>query len=196
MAPPGEEGRAVAEQVCSPATVRSLATPERAVRVIGRLIGETVTFGPVPAGPHDMATAFAAGVVGRLTARRAGDQRMVVRVPVSLDLTVVIGTRRIPADVELLVRVGLVARAAPDAVEIDVEPIRREDIDADIRTSGVGGVFLRRLGDLDTEIRHHVAVYVSTVLATPEAIAECRLCAEHSHPRRRGRRVSSGARAR
>ena len=29
---PGEAGRAVAEQLCDPATVRSLATPERAVR--------------------------------------------------------------------------------------------------------------------------------------------------------------------
>lgn len=172
---PGEAGRAVAEQVCDPATVRSLATPERAVRVIGGLIGDRVTFGPVPAGPHDMATAYAEGAVGRLTARREGGQLVVVRVPVSLDLTVVIGTRTIPADVELLVRVGLVARAAPDAVEIDVEPVRYEDIDADIRTCGVGGVFLRRLGDLDTEIRHHVGVYVSTVLATPEAVAECRI---------------------
>ena len=40
---------------------------------------------------------------------------------------------------------------------------------------GMGGVFLRRLGDLDAEIRHHVGVYVSAVLATPEAVAECRI---------------------
>jgi hypothetical protein len=175
MAPPGRAGRTVTEDGVDVGTVRSLATPERAVRVIGGLIGDTVTFGPVPCGPHDMATASATGAVGRVSARRDGDLRVEVRVPVSLDVTVVIGTRHIPADVELLVRVGLVARPVPDAVEIDVEPVRHEDIDADIRTSGVGGVFLRRLGDLDTEIRHHVGVYVSAVLATPEAVAECRI---------------------
>jgi hypothetical protein len=157
------------------ATVLAVATPERAVRVISDLLGSTVTFGPVPAGPHDMATASATGSVGRLTARRDGVTRVVVHVPVALDLTVTIGSRRIPAEVELVVRVGLAGRAATGAVEIDVDPIAPEDIDVDVRTRGVGGVFLRRLGDLDTEIRHHVGVWASTLLATPEAVAECRI---------------------
>jgi hypothetical protein len=60
-------------------------------------------------------------------------------------------------------------------VEVDVAPIQASDIDCDVRTRGVGGVFLRRLGDLDAEIRHHVSVYVSTLLGTPEAIEACRL---------------------
>ena len=58
---------------------------------------------------------------------------------------------------------------------LSIDPVHSEDIDADIRTRGVGGVFLRRLGDLDAEIRHHVGVHVATVLATPEAVAECRI---------------------
>lgn len=156
-------------------TVRAVATPQRAVDVIGALIGPTVTFGPVPAGPHDMATASATGSVGRLSAQRDGATRVLVRVPVALDLTVAIGSRSIPAEVDLVVRVGLSARMVRGAVEIEVDPVRPEDIDADVRTRGVGGVFLRRLGDLDAEIRHHVGVYVSTVLATPEAVAECRI---------------------
>ncbi|PVZ07775.1 hypothetical protein [Actinomycetospora cinnamomea] len=156
-------------------TVLAVATPERAVRVIAGLLGPTVGFGPVPAGPNDMATASATGSVGRVTARREGLLRVQVRVPVALDVSVLIGSRRIPAEVDLVVHVGLVGRAAPGAVEIDVDPIRPADVDADVRTRGVGGVFLRRLGDLDAEIRHHVGVYVSTLLATPEAVAECRI---------------------
>ncbi|MEJ2886086.1 hypothetical protein [Actinomycetospora aeridis] len=156
-------------------TVLAVASPQRAVDVVGGLIGPTVTFGPVPAGPHDMASASATGAVGRLTAWRDGLARVVVCVPVALDLTVDIGSRRIPAEVDLVVRVGLTGRAAAGAVEIDVDPVGPEDIDADIRTRGVGGVFLRRLGDLDAEIRHHVGLYVSAVLATPEAVAECRI---------------------
>ena len=184
MAALGEEGRVDAEiEAVREArahgldldTVLAVATPQRAVRVIAGLLGPTVSFGPVPAGPHDMATASATGRVGRVSARREGITRVVVRVPVSLDVTVVVGSRRIPAEVDLIVRVGLTGRATPGAVEIDVDPIRSEDVDADVRTRGVAGVFLRRLGDLDAEIRHHVGVYVSTLLATPEAMAECRI---------------------
>ncbi|GAA4934553.1 hypothetical protein EV188_102746 [Actinomycetospora succinea] len=180
MAALGEEGRAVAEREAAAHgldldTVLSVASPQRAVDVIAGLIGPTVSFGPVPAGPHDMATASASGTVGRLTAWRDGVTRVTVCVPVELDLTVVIGSRSIPAEVDLVVRVGLEGRASAGAVEIDVDPVQPEDIDADIRTRGVGGVFLRRLGDLDAEIRHHVGVYVSAVLATPEAVAECRI---------------------
>ena len=180
MAPRDAQSRAIVEREAAAHgldvdTVLSVATPQRAVRVISGLIGDAVAFGPVPAGPHEMATASAVGAVGRLTAWRDGVTRVIVCVPVSLDVTVDIGSRRIPAEVDLVVRVGLVGRAAPGAVEIDVEAIAHEDIDADIRTRGVGGVFLRRLGDLDTEIRHHVGVYVSTLLATPEAVAECRI---------------------
>lgn len=170
-----EAEREAASHGLSLDTVLAVSTPERAVRVIADLLGPSVTFGPVPAGPHDMATAEATGSVGRLTARREGVTRVVVCVPVALDLTVTIGSRRIPAEVDLVVRVGLVGRAAAGAVEIDVDPIAPEDIDADIRTRGVGGVFLRRLGDLEAEVRHHVGVWASTLLATPEAIEECRI---------------------
>jgi hypothetical protein len=155
--------------------VLAVATPERALAVIGGLLGPTVSFGPVPAGPHDMATATATGRVGRLTARRAGTTRIEVAVPVCLDLRVAVGARTIPAEVDLVVRVGLEGRLVGDAVEVDVAPIRASDIDADIRTRGVGGVFLRRLGDLESEIRQHVSVYVSTLLSTPEALEACRL---------------------
>ncbi|MDD7967590.1 hypothetical protein [Actinomycetospora lemnae] len=183
MAAPGErraEGREIAEREAaahglSLDDVLAVATPHRAVSVVTGLLGPTVDFGPVPAGPHGMATASATGTVGRLTAWRDGVTRVIVCVPVALDVTVVVGSRSIPAEVDLVVRVGLVGRAAPGAVEIDVDPVRSEDIDADIRTRGVGGVFLRRLGDLDAEIRHHVGVHVATVLATPEAVAECRI---------------------
>lgn len=180
MAALGEEGREVAEREAAAHgldldTVLSVASPRRAVDVIAGLVGPTVSFGPVPAGPHDMATASASGSVGRLRAWRDGVTRVVVCIPVELDVIVEIGSRRIPAEVDLQVRVGLAGRATVGAVEIDVDPVRPEDIDADVRTRGVGGVFLRRLGDLDAEIRHHVGVYVSAVLATPEAAAECRI---------------------
>lgn len=157
------------------AVLDAAASPERAVQVIGDLVGPTVAFGPVPVGPRDMATATADGVVGGLTARRTGPGCGVVSVPAHVDVTVVVGRRRVPVDVDLVVRVGLTGRVAGDAVEVDVAPIRTVDIDVDARTSGAGGVIVRRMADLEGEIRHHVGVYISTLLATPEAVAACRL---------------------
>ena len=143
-----------------------------------------MTFGPVPAGPHDMATAYAEGAVGRLTARREGDQRVVVTVPVSLDLTVVIGTRRIPAEVDLLVRVGLVARAAPDAVEIDVEPVRTTTSTPTSAPAASAGCSCAASATSTPRSATTSAVYVSTVLATPEA---SRSAASPCEPRSRER---------
>lgn len=157
------------------ATLDAVASPERAVAVIAELVGPTVAFGPVPVGPNGMATATAEGRVGRLTGRRTAPGRGEVTVPARLDVSVLLGRRRVPVDVDLVVRIGLTARPTGDAVEVDVAPIACGDIDVDARTSGAGGVIVRRMADLEGEIRHHVGVYVSTLLTTPEAVAACRL---------------------
>jgi hypothetical protein len=152
--------------------VAAIATPERAVRDIGALIGDTVAFGPVPAGPGGMATARAVGVVGRLRGRRGtGPVSAEVHVPVQLDVTVEIGTQSVPVDARLTVRIGLRAAraAAGDHIVVEVDEIGPGDIALETHTRGVGGVFIRRMGNLDAEIRHHVIRYVTDLLATPEA---------------------------
>lgn len=157
------------------AVLDRVATPQRAASVIADLLGPRVDFGPVAVGPHAMATATATGPVGRIRARRTAPGRGVVTVPARLDVTVLIGRREVPVDVELAVRVGLAARLVGDVVAVDVAPIEAGDVHVDARTSGVGGVFLRRFADLEGEIRHHVGVYVSTLLESERAIAATRL---------------------
>lgn len=157
------------------AVLDRVATPERAASVVARLVGARIDVGPVPVGPHDMATARATGPVGRIHARRTGPGAGVVTVPARLDVTVLIGRCEVPVDVELAVRVRLSSRVVGELVEVDVAPIGSADIDVDAWTSGAGGVFLRRFADLEAEIRHHVGVYVAGLLATDEAIAATRL---------------------
>ena len=158
------------------ATLDAVAPPERAVEVIGGLLGPTVAFGPVAVGPvPGMATATASGRVGRLTARRLGPGRGLVSVPADLDVSIRIGRRAVPVDVALVVRVRLDARVAGDVVEVDVAPITDDDIDVDARTSGAGGVIVRRMADLEGEIRAHVGAYITTLLAGDEARAARRL---------------------
>jgi hypothetical protein len=154
------------------AMVSAVAGPERAVRDIGDLIGDRVAFGPVTAGPGGMATAHATGIVGRLRGRRGtlpGSTE--VHVPVQLDISVQIGTRTVPVEARMTVRIGLEACLAPegDHVLVEVDELGPDDITLETHARGVGGVFVRRLGNLDAEIRHHVIGYVTDLLETPEA---------------------------
>ncbi len=154
------------------AVVSSVATPERAVRDIGDLIGDRLAFGPVTAGPGGMATAHATGIVGRLRGRRGTRPgRCEVHVPVQLDIDVQIGARSVPVEAKMTVRIGLDACLAPegDHVLVEVDELGPGDIALETHTRGVGGVFVRRLGNLDAEIRHHVIAYVTELLETPEA---------------------------
>ncbi|MDL5157835.1 hypothetical protein [Actinomycetospora termitidis] len=153
------------------AIIAAIAGPDRAVRDISWLIGDRIAFGPVPAGPGGMATARATGVVGKLRGRQQGATRTEVHVPVQLDLTVDMGARTVPVDADMTVRIGLEACLAPDAdhIVVEVDEIGPGDIALETRTSGIGGVLVRRLGNLDAEIRHHVIGYVTELLASPEA---------------------------
>ena len=102
--------------------------------------------------------------------------------PVDLDLVVELGRREIPVDVELTVRIGLRGRLLPggDTVVVDVDDLRPEDIDVDVHARGVGGVLVRRLGDLDAEIRQHVITWVDELLSSPEADRARHLAVEES----------------
>lgn len=154
------------------AAVSAIATPERAVRDIGGLVGDTVAFGPAPAGPGGMATARAVGVVGRLRGRRGSAPGSAeVHVPVQLDVSVEIGSQTVPVDARMTVRIGLRACLAPegDHVVVEVDEIGPGDIALETHTRGAGGMLVRRLGNLDAEIRHHVIGYVTDLLTTPEA---------------------------
>ncbi|MBE7162090.1 MAG: hypothetical protein INR72_12660 [Williamsia herbipolensis] len=153
------------------AVIAAIATPQRAVRDISGLIGDRIAFGPVPAGPGGMATASAVGVVGKLRGRQVTDSGTEVHVPVHLDVTVDIGGRAVPVDARMTVRIGLEACLAPDAdhIVVEVDEIGPNDIALETKTSGIGGVLVRRLGNLDAEIRHHVIGYVTDLLASPEA---------------------------
>lgn len=159
------------------ALVDAVATPERAVGVIGELVGDTIAFGPVEAGPGGMATATARGTVGRMRATSDGPAHVTVTVPVVLDLAVEIGRRTVPVEGRLAVRIGLHSCLAADASEVvvEVDEIGPADIDVSTRASGVGGVLVRRLGDLDNEIRHHVIAWVTDLLTRPEAHAARRI---------------------
>ena len=160
-----------AEHTAGKALVRSLATPARAVGVISDLLGDTVAFGPVPAGPGGMAVATAQGRIRRMKAVADAPTHVTVTVPVELDLAVELGRRDVPVEADLEVRIGLAACLAPDGSEVivEVDTLGPADIDVVTRASGVGGVLVRRLGDLDHEIRHHVIAWVTDLLQRPEA---------------------------
>jgi hypothetical protein len=92
-------------------------------------------------------------------------------VPVDLDVTVQIGAQTVPVEAAMTVRIGLEACLADgeDHILVEVDELGPGDIALETRTRGIGGVFVRRLGNLDAEIRHHVIGYVTGLLETREA---------------------------
>ena len=150
------------------AFLESAVTAERAAQLVAGLVGPVVEFGPVPVGPRGMATATATGEVDDVRGHRRSDaDPVVVTVTVTVEISVQLGDRTLPATADLGVRVRL--RPRPSAcptptVIVDVDPVAPEDIDVTSHLGGLAGVFLRRLVDLDAEIRHQVRTWVAELL--------------------------------
>lgn len=150
------------------AFLESAVTAERVAQLVAGLVGPVVEFGPVPVGPRGMATATATGEVDDVRGHRRSDaDPVVVTVTVTVEISVQLGDRTLPVTADLGVRVRL--RPRPSAcptpmVIVDVDPIASEDIDVTSHLGGLAGVFLRRLVDLDAEIRHQVRTWVAELL--------------------------------
>lgn len=153
--------------------LETVVTAERAAEIVAGIVGPVVRFGPVPVGPHAMATATAEGRLGQVRGHRRLDAgALVVTVAVALRIAVRLGEKTLPAQADLLVRVRLRPRlVATPALAVDVDPIEDRDVAVETYTNGVSGVFLRRLGNLDDEIRTHARDYVADLLDTGPARA-------------------------
>lgn len=144
--------------------LEAIVTPERAAAVVADVVGPQVRFGPVRTGRGGIATATAVGDVGEIVGRRH-DADVLLEIPVLLAIDVCIGDRTVPVPAEVTVplrlRAGLVR---PLAIAIEVDPVEPADVDVRSEVRGVAGVLLRRFGNLDDEIRRHVATFVQDVV--------------------------------
>jgi hypothetical protein len=153
-----------------------LVTAERVAGAVDGLAGRTIEIGPIPVGPAGLARATVTGRVGTPVAvRREGE-------PLGFRLTV-------PADVDLLVEVGLqanrfhgtvgvgldlVVRAVrPLRMVIDIDPPLPADVTVDLAPDGLRASLLQAFAGMNDEIAKFVARFVSREIASPAVVAAC-----------------------
>jgi len=147
-------------------------TPERVVATVARIAGDSVSIGPLRAGPGGAASVKASGTIGMPVADElAGDLlRYSVRLPVDLSLEVrvgAVGYFKACGDIELRLGVRVVE---PLTILIDVDPVRPSDARFMLTPQGMSSKLLSRAGDVEGQLREHAAAYVNDQVSRTEAL--------------------------
>lgn len=153
------------------AFIFATVTPERVVAAVKRIAGDTVSLGPLRAGPGGAAAVTATGTIGEPEADEVGSNPLVyaVRLPVQLSLVVRVGAvGRFEATGSINLRLE-VHTLSPLAIVIDVSPVHASDASFEISSRGVQSKVMQRAGDVAGELQRHAASYVNEQINRPEA---------------------------
>jgi len=146
-------------------------TVERLTTGFGNLAGTPLSFGPLQAGPRDMATVTASGAVALpvVAGRADGQACFDVTIPIELDLVVAVGrANRYHASIK--VALAAEAKAAdPLLVVLHIPPITPEDVTLEVAAAGRMARLLGRVGHIEDQLRAQVVSVVNTRLADTSA---------------------------
>jgi hypothetical protein len=152
--------------------VRHAVTPERIRAVIQTITGEAVRVGPMHAGPGGVATANAVGQITEPEVTVTSEDPLAYAVTLPVDLTVdvtVAGTKH-HFDVDAQVRIAFtVVLAPPLSICIVPDSPTYRDVDVEVHPKGVQAKLLARAGNVDRELRKHIARYVRERMASEVA---------------------------
>ncbi|HVS69338.1 MAG TPA: hypothetical protein VHE56_12355 [Mycobacteriales bacterium] len=157
------------------AFVHEAVTSERISTVIRGITGEAVRVGPLTAGPGNVATAHAVGHIGEPSVLLTGHDPLgyQVSLPAELAVDVTVAGTKHHFDVAATVRVMFTVTLAPPlSICIVPESPTYRDVDVDVRPKGVQAKLVARAGNVDREMRKHIARYVRERLATEVAAFE------------------------
>lgn len=146
--------------------------PDRILAVVRAIAGERVTVGPIQAGPGEVATANADGRIGAPTAEQVGDDPLsyLIRLPAELVLHVDVGGRQHEYAVAAEVRLSITVHVErPLVVVIEPTTPTARDVDVSVRAKGMQAKVVGKLGDIDNELRRHIASYVRERLESDTA---------------------------
>lgn len=145
------------------AFVAHAVTPQRILAVVRAIAGDEVNVGPIQAGPGGMAQANAHGRIGEPNIEHTGDDPLsyLIRLPVELELRVDVGGGKHDYTVQAEVRITLTVHLErPLVVVIEPATPGRGDVDVKVRAKGMQAKMVGKLGDIDNELKHHIAAYV------------------------------------
>jgi hypothetical protein len=157
------------------AFVHEAVTPDRIRDVIRRIAGEAVRVGPMEAGPGNFATAHAVGRIRDAVVLVTGHDPLgyQVSLPVDLDVDVTVAGTKHHFDVEATVRVSFTVLLAPPlSICIVPESPTYRDVDVVVRPKGMQARLVQRAGNVDREMRKHIARYVRERISTEVAAFE------------------------
>jgi hypothetical protein len=151
------------------AFVHEAVTPERISAVIHGITGEAVRVGPLDAGPGGVATANATGRIGEPAVIVTGHDPLgyLVSLPVELEVDATVAGTKHHFDVEATVRVSLkVTLAPPLSICIVPDAPTYREVDVIVHARGMQAKLVARAGNVERELRKHIARYVRERIAT------------------------------
>jgi hypothetical protein len=160
------------------AFVAHAVSPGRVAEVLARITGDTITVGPVAAGPGGAARATCRGTLAPPALRRTSDDPVVyaVTLPVTVALTVDVAGGTHQYDGKLEVRFGIeVQTEAPLTIVVVPAKVTARDVSCEIGAKGLRAKAIAALGDLDGELRREVAAYVNGRMEGEDAAAVTRI---------------------
>ncbi|CAM3747178.1 hypothetical protein [Smaragdicoccus niigatensis] len=150
--------------------------PERVARMVNQVLGDGFTVDPTPVGPVGLAVASARGVPGTVRARCSDDPHWDVNltVPVALRVKVALrGAGLVPAKVEYQIRVIAHTRLrllleSPGFVVVDVETVRREDVEALVVPLDIPSRLVAWVGKVNSVVAESVVTYFNRLVHSPK----------------------------
>ncbi len=147
---------------------RHAVTGARVAAAIADLDGRTIEIAPMKAGPRDLATVSATGVVQRPRVATRPQTELVefdVELPVDLDLVIALGVEN-HYKADILVKLRLVTRAADELlVVVDVPAVTAKDIEIDLQSKSLSATVLGIVGGVKDQIRERIVAVVNEELA-------------------------------
>lgn len=151
------------------AFIHEAVAPERIAGVIRGITGEAIKVGPIPAGPANVAVANAVGKVGEPATEATGEDPLCydVRLPVELALDVTVAGTKHRFDIDAVVRIAFtVVLAPPLSICIVPEAPTYRDVTVEVHPRGLQARMIGRVGDVEREVRKHIARYVRERITT------------------------------
>ena len=149
---------------------RAAITPERILGAVDGIAGEPIDFGPMGVGPGRIARVTAKGQIGEATATELPGLPISYKlvVPVSLDFTVDLQVEKERFHAEVEVPLTVTAHATKDLrIIVDVTPPNPDELELDLAAEGIRAGLLKRIANIDGELRRFVAKYVARELEKP-----------------------------
>ena len=167
------DGERISYEEFGPAFIRHAASNERIVAAIRGVADAPIGFGPASLGPAGAAEVRARGAVrGVRVGERREEPLLTLRVDLAVDLDLriaVAGTKhRYAGDLAIPLSIT-VHTAAPLSLVIDVDPVRPADVGVDLKAGGLPARVLKRVGDVDNELRRQVATVVNERVESDDA---------------------------